>query len=303
MALTLAEAEKLSNDALKRGVIETIIKDSPILQRLPFIEIVGNGLSYNQEATLPQAHFYAVGDPWSEGTPTFTHKTATLAILGVDADVDKYLAATRSNLQDLEATVVELGAKSVRHAFEERFIYGRSSVNNEFDGLRSLIPSTQTFAAGDSGAPLTLDMLDELIDKVKGGKPDMLLMSRRSRRTVNKLVREGGGYLETQRDALGNFIQFWNGIALGVTDFILDTHTVSGGTEIGITGGTCSSIYALSFGEDAVAGLTAPGGLTVEGVGTLETKDATRFRIKWYCAMALFSAVKAAQLLGVTPSA
>lgn len=49
MALTLAEANKLSNDILLQGVVETIIKDSPILQRLPFIEIVGNGLTYNQE--------------------------------------------------------------------------------------------------------------------------------------------------------------------------------------------------------------------------------------------------------------
>jgi hypothetical protein len=49
MAMTLAEASKLSNDMLIQGVVETIIKDSPVLQRLPFIEIVGNGLTYNQE--------------------------------------------------------------------------------------------------------------------------------------------------------------------------------------------------------------------------------------------------------------
>ncbi len=45
MALTLTEAAKLSNDVLLIGVIETIIKDSPIIQKLPFIEIVGNGLT------------------------------------------------------------------------------------------------------------------------------------------------------------------------------------------------------------------------------------------------------------------
>ena len=41
MALTLAEASKLSNDILLQGVIETIIYDSPVLQVLPFIEIMG----------------------------------------------------------------------------------------------------------------------------------------------------------------------------------------------------------------------------------------------------------------------
>ena len=52
MALTLAEASKLSNDMLLQGVVETIVKDSPVLQQLPFIEIVGNGLTYNQDATI-----------------------------------------------------------------------------------------------------------------------------------------------------------------------------------------------------------------------------------------------------------
>ena len=49
MALTLEEASKVSNDMLLRGVVETIIKDSPIIREMPFIEIVGNGLTYNQE--------------------------------------------------------------------------------------------------------------------------------------------------------------------------------------------------------------------------------------------------------------
>jgi hypothetical protein len=48
MAITLTEASKLSNDILLQGVVETIVRDSPVLQRLPFIEIVGNGLTYNQ---------------------------------------------------------------------------------------------------------------------------------------------------------------------------------------------------------------------------------------------------------------
>ena len=53
MALTLAEAAKLSNDIVLQGVIETIIQDSPILQALPFVEITGNGLTYNRENGAP----------------------------------------------------------------------------------------------------------------------------------------------------------------------------------------------------------------------------------------------------------
>ncbi len=304
MALTLAEASKLSNDILLQGVVETIIKDSPILQELPFIEIVGNVLTYNQEKTLPGIDFYDVGDTWAESTPTFEQKTANLKIMGGDADVDNFLKTTRSNVQDLETAVVELKAKALKDKFEETFVYGdATSSPKQFDGLRKLIDtegtSDQVIAAGASGATLTLSMLDELIDAVKGGKPSVLLMSRRSRRKINALVRAAGGMMETDRDKWGNFVQYWDGIPVGVNDWILDTHDVSGGVEIGTTGGTCSTIYALQMGEGALCGLTGPGHLTVEPIGSLETKDASRTRIKWYVSLALFSSIKAAALIGV----
>jgi hypothetical protein len=304
MALTLEEAAKLSNDMLLQGVVETIVKDSPILQGLPFIEIVGNGLTYNQEKALPSIDFYDVGDTWVESTPTFEQKSANLKIMGGDADVDNFLKSTRSNVQDLEAAVIELKAKALRDKFEEIFIYGDATTNpKQYDCLRLLIDtesaSDQVIAMGDTGATLTLAKLDELIDAVKGGKPDMLLMSRRSRRKLNALVRAAGGMTETDRDKWGNFIQLWDGVPIGVNDWILDTHTVASSLETGTTGGTCSTIYAVQFGEGALCGLTSPGHLQAEPVGPLENKDASRTRVKWYVSLALFSSVKAAALIGV----
>jgi hypothetical protein len=304
MAMTLGEAAKLSNDMLLQGVVETIIKDSPVLQRLPFVEIVGNGLTYNQENTLPNIDFYDVGDTWTESTPTFTQVTANLKIMGGDADVDNFLKSTRSNIQDLEAAVIELKAKALRDKFEDTFIYGNSSVNaKQFDGLRKLVNTAsagpQVIAMGATGAALTLDKLDQLIDAVKGGKPDMLLMSRRSRRKLNALVRAAGGMTETDRDQWGNFVQLWDGVPVGVNDWILDTHVVSGSVETATTGGASSTIYALQLGEGALCGLTSPGHLQAEPVGPLENKDATRTRVKWYVSLALFSSVKSAALIGV----
>ena len=304
MALTLAEAAKLSNDMLLQGVAETIVKDSPILRQLPFIEIVGNGLTYNQESTLPSIDFYDVGDTWSESTPTFEQKTANLKIMGGDADVDNFLKATRSNVQDLEAAVIELKTKALRRKFEEIFIYGDSATNTkEFDGLKKLIDtataSDQVIAMAATGATLTLSKLDELIDAVKGSKPDMLLMNRRSRRKINALVRAGGGMMETERDMWGNFIELWDGIPIGVSDWVLDTHVLTGSVETATTGGTCSTIYAMQMGEGGLCGLTSPGHIQVEPVGSLESKDASRTRIKWYVSLALFSTIKAAALIGV----
>ncbi len=304
MALTLVEASKLSNDLLMQGVVETMIKESPVLRRLPFIEIVGNGLTYNQEKTLPDIAFYDVGEAWGESTPTFEQLTAHLKIMGGDADVDNFLKTTRSNVQDLQAAVIQQKAKALKDKFEQVFVYGDETASpKEFDGLGKLIDTAtagpQVIAMGATGATLTLEKLDELIDAVKGGKPDLLLMSRRTRRKLNALLRASGGVIETDRDSFGNSVQYWDGVPIGVNDWILDTHVVAGSVETATTGGLCSTVYAVQFGEGALSGLSAPGFIQVENLCSLEDKDAARTRVKWYTSVALFSAVKAAALIGV----
>ena len=99
MAITKAQASSLSNDLLMRGVIDTIVKECAILSFLPFMEVTGTSISYNREATMPEASFYNVGDTWTEATPTFTKHTAQLAIIGGDADVDNFLQQTYSRRQ------------------------------------------------------------------------------------------------------------------------------------------------------------------------------------------------------------
>jgi HK97 family phage major capsid protein len=293
LALTLIEASKLTTDSLLSGVIETIAQESPILQRLPFVEIVGTGLTYNRENAAPSAGFYDVGDDWDESTPTFTQATATLKILGGDADIDNFLKSTRSNIQDLEAAVVQLKARAVQALFDDTFVNGDDSVDaKSFDGIDLLCAAGQTISMGTDGATLTLAKLDEMIDKVRGGKPDILLMSRRTRRTLNELARGSGGFLEADRDQFGQMLQYYDGIPIGICDYISDALTVGASDD-------CSAVYAMQFGEGALSGLTAPGGLTVERVGSLETKDASRIRVKWYAGLALFNSVKLAKLVGV----
>ena len=77
-----------------------------------------------------------------------------------------------------------------------------------------------------------------------------------------------------------------------MSDWIADDQTQGTSTD-------CSTIYASQFGEGALCGLTSPGGLQVERVGELETKDATRTRVKWYCSLALFNSLKLARMTGI----
>jgi HK97 family phage major capsid protein len=298
MALTKVEAAKLTNDLLLRGVIDTIVKESSVLQLLPFMEVNGTTVTYNREATMPAATFYDVGDTWTEATPTFTQVTASLKILGGDADVDNFLQATYANPNDLEAEVIAKRAKAVGHLFSDTFYNGDTGVNAKaFDGLTKVLTglgAPQEVTAGTNGAQLTLDMVDQMIDAVQPGRPDVLLCSKRTRRKMSNLRRSSGNLLEVSVDAFGQHVIVYDGIPVLVDDFIAENQVQ------GSSGSVCSSLYALKFGMDGVMGLEQ-GGIQVEDVGELETKDATRWRVKWYAGLAVFSNLGIARVKGILP--
>ena len=96
MAITLAQAAVLSENDLQASVVEKFVQASPILDRLPFIDIDGNAYAYNSELALPGVEFRAVNSAYTESTGTFVQATESLVILGGDADVDTFIQATRS---------------------------------------------------------------------------------------------------------------------------------------------------------------------------------------------------------------
>jgi len=143
-----------------------------------------------------------------------------------------------------------------------------------------------------NGATLSLTKIDQLIDLVRGGKPDLLLMSRRSRRKIQNLARGAGTNLLIAEGQLGQMVEYFNGIPVAISDWVSDAYTVGSSAD-------CSAIFAFQMGEGGVCGLSSPEMIQVERLGSLETKDASRTRIKWYVSLAVFSYVKAAMLTGV----
>lgn len=62
MPLLREEAEKLSNNELEQGVIETIIDRDDLFAILPFMKINSKAYLYNREKTLSEATFIDVND-------------------------------------------------------------------------------------------------------------------------------------------------------------------------------------------------------------------------------------------------
>lgn len=312
MAMTMVEAAKYSNDVLQVGIIEKIVKDDPILERIPWKDIQGNGLTYNVETTLSGADWYNVGDTWVESTSEVTQSTAVLRILGGDADVDNFLKATRGDQQDLMSEQIQAKTKAMKQKWGENFYYGYNAGSpKEFDGLHVLIADSTYNSIGvatDATTETALSMakLDEAVDRVKGGKPDLIIMSKQLRRNINKYLKAIGGL--TGAEFQGKTVQTYLDIPIAVSDYIKDTENCDdliGSTYYGFenttpdnTDDTATSVFVLRFGPEACCGLqNAP--IQVEHLGSLETKDAERVRIKWYCSIMLQQIISCGKVSGI----
>lgn len=297
MALLKAEAEKLSNNDLQAGVIEEIIDKDELFALMPFSETKGKAYVYNREATLSEGDFLDPNDTVNEEASTFTEITTNLRIIAGDVDVDKFLDGTMDDTNSQKAIQIAAKAKGMARKFRRTLIQGDNGTNaKEFDGIEKLVQATgNRIDAGTNGAAVTLDILDELLDAVPNGA-DALMMRSGTLRALKALWRAAGGNTGGMLQ-LENFgmVPAHDGTPIIVNDFI--DGTVDQGTELN----SCS-IYAVRLNEvDGVHGLFGggPAGIVVEDIGTVQTKDATRTRLKWYTGLALKSTQSLASIFGI----
>jgi hypothetical protein len=311
MSLTLAEAAKYTNNVLQAGVIEKFIYEDPILERIKWKEVLGNGLTYNTETTETSAQWYNPNEEWITPDPgTVTPKTANLKILGGVVDLDDFVRRTRGNVADLRAELMQQKVKAVKKEFMENFYYGVESSNaRQFDGIQTLIADStyNTIGPGAAGAldtndsqdhALTCLAMDTAIDLVKGGKPDMILTSKALRRYVNKFLR-GAGTLAISRDEFGRPVQVYgDGIPWYVSDYIRDTELTSSGIYSAKTGGTTTTMWFPRFADEAIAGIhVAP--MEVVDWELLPNSNVERARIRWYCSIMFQNIRTCAKIVGI----
>lgn len=305
MPLLVTEAAKLTNNDLVAGVIEEIIDRDELFARLPFTRVDGRAYVYNRENTISEADFLDPNDTVNEGAATFTEVTTNLRALIGDVDVDKFLDTVYNNTNNQRAIQISMKAKAMARKFQRTLILGDNSVNSkEFSGIGKMslssTPYPQLISAGGTGSALTLTMLDELCDAVIN-KPDALIMRPSVLRAYRTLLRAQGGST-ADSSMIGNFglpIPMHNGVPILLNDYIPATETYAGAP----TGGSLTSVYAIRFNEaDGLHGLFGGdnAGIVVEDLGTVQNRDASRTRLKWYCGLALKSTRSLARLKGLT---
>lgn len=298
MPLLRADAERLSNNQLVSGVIEEIIKRDAIYALLPWVGTNHKAYVYNREDTLPTINFYDVNEAIGEGAPTNAQVTVTLKIMAHNVDVDKFLSGTMNDTNNQIAEALAGAAKAVDMKFRDTMINGSVAGNpKQFDGMKTLCTAAQTLDAGVNGNALTFTMLDELIDAVPN-RPEALFMRHGTYRALKALMRTSGGMVPEQlklKDFDGT-VPAYDGLPIILSEYL------AGDEDMGTALDTCS-IYAARLNTvDGLHGIYGDptAGVVVEDLGTRESYDAWRYRLKWYVSMALKSTRSLARLRGVT---
>lgn len=308
MALLKAEAEKLSNNDLVAGIIEEMIDRDDLLALLPFVGTKGKAYVYNREdetdmvdhlnqGGTPGISFLDPNDAVPERATKFVEVTTNLRIIAGDVDVDKFLQTTMDDTNAQKAIQIAKKVKLIARLFRQTMAIGDNGTNaKEFDGVAQLVTAGQTINMATDGAALTIDKLDELLDKVPYGA-DAIMMRSGTYRAYKALLRSFGGNT-AEMIMIENFgmMPAHNGVPIIINDFLPANETLGIGTSL-------CSIYVMRLNEvDGLHGLYGgeAAGIVVEDIGTVQNKDATRTRVKWYCGAALKSTKSLARLQGVT---
>jgi hypothetical protein len=304
MALTLIEASKLNDgEVVRNAVIEMFAANADMLRVMPFEDIPGGSLSYNVEGELPGVAFRGFNESYASTTGVINPEVEVLRIAGGDLDVDKAIIKTRG--ENVRSTHEAMKVKALALHLAGKMINGDSSVNpREFDGLRvriagdQLVPANLTAPAANS--PLSLEALDEAIDRVDG--PNFLVMSKAMRNKLTSAARKQnvGGDIQFALDEFGRRVTVYNDLPILIADYDDTGARIIDFNEAGPAGGTVStSIYVLAVGDGMLTGLQN-GIMEVTDLGELDSAPVLRTRVEWLVGMAVMHGRAVARVWGIT---
>ena len=265
MPMTLAEMKTGMADKVAQQVVDIFLRESEILQLLPFDNCVspsgGSTLTYSYlQKLLPSvASFRTLNTEYTAAQATLRKKSADLKIFGGSFQMDRVLKAAEGRYNSMAFQMQEkiLAAISL---FHYTLVNGDATTHTEeFDGLDKMLAGTSTeygtgAAIDVSTAAALKTNADQLFEAlqilIKDTGADALLMNRSTVAKVQTLARILGYKTETE-EAFGRRVTSMDGVRfmdLG------DHYTVSSGTV------TASSVVksglTRTVGSSSVTGLT-----------------------------------------------
>ena len=226
MAMTLAEMKVGMSDKVAEQVVDTFLRESEILQVLPFDNCVspsgGSTLTYTYMQTqIPAtAAFRALNTEYTANEAKLIQRSADLKIFGGKFQMDRVLKAAEGKFNNM-AFQMEQKIRAAVSLFHYTLINGdASTAATEFDGLdKMLVGTTSEFNAGAVIDISTMAKLKENADQlyealsilIKKSNANALLMNASMISKVQTMARILG-YKTESEEAFGRKVVSMDGV-------------------------------------------------------------------------------------------
>lgn len=243
MAMTLTDMKAGMSDKVAQQVVDTFLRESEILQVLPFDNTVspsgGSTLTYSYMQTkIPgTAAFRKLNTEYEAQEATLEKKTADLKIFGGKFGMDRVLKQAEGRFNNM-AFQMEQKIKAAVSLFHYTLINGNSTTtDSEFDGLDKMLTGTSTEYNTSSVLDISTmenlknnaDQLYEMLqDLIRYTDADALLMNTKMLSKVQTMARILG-YKTESEEAFGKKVVSMDGVRF----MDLKNHyTVTSGTTV-----------------------------------------------------------------------
>lgn len=294
MPMTLNEMKVGMNDKVAEQVIDTFVRESEILELLPFDNCVspsgGSTLTYGYvQKKLPSTTaFRAINSEYAPSQATVEKKTVDLKVFGGAFEIDRVIKDAEGMYNNM-AMQVEEKIKSAVGTFHNAMINGDAAVDaNGFDGLDKFLVGQSTEYGTDKVIDLsTMALLKENADvfyeallKLINSTGAHAIMVNEGMKTKIQTVARVLGYKTESEEAFGRVITTIGENKVRIID-LKNVVTVSGSGDdavaveapvIGVksrtVGGAATTgitdIYAVKFGvQDGFHGVALNGNSSI----------------------------------------
>jgi hypothetical protein len=324
MAWTLAELSKIETDPLRKGVVDTLLMESDIMQLIPWETTGTLSTTITRIKDLPTFGYRKVNAAYSESTGHFEQKAESICLGGLYIDTDKAIARAKNTIADARAIQQMMSLKSAAYAFNDAWINGNPTTNPEvFKGLAERTTdiyaegyTDQKFACNSTSVGILnssatrhafLNDVDKLLYAIQNHSPEFLFMGKKLLLAFRALLRMEK-LLEYDKDMFGRVIDMYQTARLvdigtksdETTDIITSTETTAGA----LTGGTeCTSLYACKLGIGDLTWGIQEYPMEVTDHGLLTSAPVYRTEIDWPHGLATSGPRSLARMYGIVPDA
>ncbi len=249
MAISLIQFAAQTQIPMLRGLIDRISNESAFFKLLKFIPVDGFAYRYNLRENLAGIAFRSPNGTYT-GTPSvIIPRQENVAMFGAPVQTDAAIVDMQGDIA--RANEISGITQNIGLFYDRTVIKGDPvAMPGSFPGLNARCTGLQYLLAGVNGGPLTMPMVDALIDQVVGpataGK--VLIMNKATRRNLTALLR-AAAKIDTMA-AVSSQTPNYDGVPIVILDEDGDQQPILAENEACGTATNTVSMYCIRVGGD-----------------------------------------------------